>query len=169
MSYRRLIDVETTLRVYWVDKATTLYVRGSQFKTSCGCWNLSSIINIKYNIRTLPLLFCVSTVVSLYGHQMSIVKQFYTNTIKFKIGIKRSLNFSDFLWQAIFKILYMNGANVRGGSRAAATSKMERFVIIANGFQPLTIITKRSVLDVAAALDPPLNIFLRCIIWNICN
>ena len=40
---------------------------------------------------------------------------------------------------------------VRGGSRAAATSKMERFVII-------TIITKRSILIVAAALDPPLNV-----------
>ena len=42
---------------------------------------------------------------------------------------------------------------IRGRSRAAATSKMERFVIIVNGFQPLTIITKRSILDVAAALD----------------
>ena len=44
---------------------------------------------------------------------------------------------------------------VRGGSRAAATSKMECFVIviIVNGFQPLTIITKHSILDVAA-LDP---------------
>ena len=40
---------------------------------------------------------------------------------------------------------------------AAVTSKMERFVIIANGFQPLTIITKHSILDVAAALDPPLH------------
>ena len=47
---------------------------------------------------------------------------------------------------------------IRGGSRTAATSKMERFVIIVNGFQPLTIITKRSILDVAAALDPPLVI-----------
>ena len=45
----------------------------------------------------------------------------------------------------------------RGGSRAAATSKMERFVIIVNGFQPLTIITKLSILDVASALDPPLE------------
>ena len=33
---------------------------------------------------------------------------------------------------------------------------MERFVIIVNGFQPLTIITKRFILDVAAVLDPPL-------------
>ena len=44
----------------------------------------------------------------------------------------------------------------RGGSRTAATSKMELFVIIVNGFQPLTIITKCSILDVAAVLDPPL-------------
>ena len=47
-------------------------------------------------------------------------------------------------------------AAIKGGSRIAATSKMERFVIIANRFQPLTIITKRSILDVAAILDPPL-------------
>ena len=44
----------------------------------------------------------------------------------------------------------------RGGSRTAATSKMECFVIIVNGWKPLTIITKHSILDVAAALDPPL-------------
>ena len=45
----------------------------------------------------------------------------------------------------------------RGGSRAAETSKMEHFVIIVNGyrFQPLTVITKRSILHVAAVLDPP--------------
>ena len=46
---------------------------------------------------------------------------------------------------------------IRDGSRAAATSKMECFVIIVNGFQPLTIITKHSIVDVAAALDPPLE------------
>ena len=45
---------------------------------------------------------------------------------------------------------------VRGGSRIATTSKMERFGIIVNGWRPLTIITKRSILDVAAVLDPPL-------------
>ena len=33
---------------------------------------------------------------------------------------------------------------------------MERFVIIVNGFQTLTIITKRSMLDAAAVLDPAL-------------
>ena len=45
---------------------------------------------------------------------------------------------------------------VRSGSRTAATSKMEHFVIIFNGWKPLTIITKGSILDVAAVLDPPL-------------
>ena len=44
------------------------------------------------------------------------------------------------------------------GSRTTATSKMERFVIIVNRWKLLTIITKRSILDVAAVLDPPLNI-----------
>ena len=45
---------------------------------------------------------------------------------------------------------YRCTADSRGGSRAAATSKMERFVIIVNGL--LTIIINRSILDVAAAL-----------------
>ena len=44
----------------------------------------------------------------------------------------------------------------RSGCRAVATSTMECFVIIVNGWKPLTIITKRSILDVAAVLDPPL-------------
>ena len=57
---------------------------------------------------------------------------------------------SDVKGYHVYKALF------RGGSRAAATSKMEHFVIIVNGFQSLTIITKRSILDVAAALDPPL-------------
>ena len=52
------------------------------------------------------------------------------------------------IWQSRFVL--------RGGSRAAAISKMELFVIIVNGFQPLTIIKKCSILNVAVVLDPPL-------------
>ena len=44
---------------------------------------------------------------------------------------------------------FANIARTTAGSRTAATSKMERLVI--------TIITKRSILDVAAVLDPPLR------------
>ena len=47
----------------------------------------------------------------------------------------------------------------RDGSRTAATSKMEHFVIIVNGWKPLTIFTKSSILDVAAVLDPSLESF----------
>ena len=54
----------------------------------------------------------------------------------------------------------------RGGSRAAATSKMECFVIIVNCSKPLTIITKRSILDVAAVLDPPLR---QLLLWQGCT
>ena len=53
----------------------------------------------------------------------------------------------------------INGA-IRGGSRTAATSKMEHFVIIVNGWKPLTIITKSSILGLATVLDPPLAIEL---------
>ena len=49
---------------------------------------------------------------------------------------------------------------IKDGSTAAATPKIEHFVIIFNGFQPLTIITKRSILDVAVVLDPLFGISL---------
>ena len=66
----------------------------------------------------------------------------------------------DVSWQINDKINKLHKTTLRivysGGSRTAATSKMERFVIIVNGWKPLTIITKRSILDVAAVLDPPL-------------
>ena len=40
---------------------------------------------------------------------------------------------------------------------------MKRLVLIVNGFQLLTIITRQSILDVAAALDPPLVTSYVCI------
>ena len=55
-----------------------------------------------------------------------------------------------------FLIRYVIHNLFREGFRTAATSKMEYFVILVNGFQPLTIITKSSTLDVAAVLDPAL-------------
>ena len=48
---------------------------------------------------------------------------------------------------------------LRDGSMTAATTKMERFAVIVNGWKMerfAIIITKRSILDVAAVLDPPL-------------
>ena len=51
---------------------------------------------------------------------------------------------------------YDDVMTARGGSRIAATSKMGHFVIIINGWKPLTIFTKSPILDVATVLDPPL-------------
>ena len=48
-----------------------------------------------------------------------------------------------------------------GGCRTAATSKMELFVVIGNGWKPLTIITQSSILNVAAVLDPRLVSYLK--------
>ena len=45
----------------------------------------------------------------------------------------------------------------RGGSISTATYKTGLFVIIVNGWKSLTIITKSSILDVAAGLNPLLK------------
>ena len=85
----------------------------------------------------------------------------YTYHVKVKTRIK-DLNVDNCFCKIITSKKPTTYNNFRGkdiltdGSRAAATSKMERFVIIINGWKPLTIITKHSILDVAAALDPPL-------------
>ena len=61
-----------------------------------------------------------------------------------------SINFEIAFSKSLFFFRHLS-VIARSGSRAAATSKMERFVII--------VITKRSILDVAAGLDPPLIAF----------
>ena len=45
----------------------------------------------------------------------------------------------------------------RGVSRTTAKSKMEFFVTKVNDFQPLTFVTKSSILDFAIVLDMPLS------------
>ena len=47
--------------------------------------------------------------------------------------------------------------STRGGPRTTATSKMEHFVMIVNGWKPITVVTKSSILDVAVVPDPPLS------------
>ena len=48
--------------------------------------------------------------------------------------------------------------SIRDGSRTAATSKVGHFVIIVNGWKSLAIMSKHSILGVAAVLDPPLRV-----------
>ena len=56
-----------------------------------------------------------------------------------------------------------DNAILRGGSRTPATSNVELYVIIVNGFQLLSIITKSSALDVAVVLGPSLTLLRN---WN---
>ena len=102
--------------------------------------------------------------ITLYGQEiLSWLDNFRQNQrYPEKISQKCWNSSTELRWK--FKIELLNSfvlkiclQIVRGGSRTAATSKMERFVIIVNGFQ-LPIVTKGSILDVAAVLDPPLNI-----------
>ena len=76
------------------------------------------------------------------------------------VNVNKSVRNWGFIQNSIIKnfifCAVQTTIHTRGRSRAAATSKMERFVIIVNGWKPLTIITKRSILDVAAAVDPSL-------------
>ena len=68
---------------------------------------------------------------------------------------------TEFWWHHInwFNVSYLLHLFMsKGGFRTAATSKMECFVIIVSGWILLTTITKHSILDVAAALDPPLTV-----------
>ena len=58
--------------------------------------------------------------------------------------------------------LFVSNGLSRGRSRTTAASKMEHFVIIVNGWKPLTIITKSSILDAAAVRDPPLIVARKC-------
>ena len=57
---------------------------------------------------------------------------------------------------ALFELMTQQYDRISGGYRTATTSKVKLFVIIVNGWKPLTIITKSSTLDIAAVLDPSL-------------
>ena len=59
---------------------------------------------------------------------------------------------------SLFTKILKAGNIFQSRSRTAATSKMEHYVITVNGWKLLNIITISYILDVAAVLDPPLNL-----------
>ena len=124
------------------------------------------------NISVFSLIICVG--ISLSWHALEVSS--------FKISVRMSplfivkkdkenlecllayYSYSDYAGMApLFYNTFQNRITdiaskriTRARSRTAETSKMEHVVIIVKGWKPLTIITKRSILDVAAVLDPPL-------------
>ena len=80
----------------------------------------------------------------------------YQKTIKHYNVIINGKNFYDQEFDSNTKRYEEIRKLTRDGFRTAATSKMEHFVIIVNGWKPSTIITKSSILNVATVLDLPL-------------
>ena len=76
------------------------------------------------------------------------------------LRFRNDIFFAIILSTGLIAFVYDYVMLFRGGSRVAATFTMECFVKIVNGFLPLTIITKCSILDVAAGLDPSLLLTL---------
>ena len=111
------------------------------------------------------LVFC-----GFFGDFFVIPFIYFADVLHTAVNDFDGISFKDFIYSIrmrkacllISRIFLHVGWNIgiewsRGGSKAAATSKMKYVVIIVNGWKPLTIITKNSILDVAAALDPPLG------------
>ena len=126
-----------------------------------GQWNVCSVLWDESDIhrnRKLPDNFFtgVNVTVSLSSTSSAIWSNKFFNISNdswhwnyFDISI---LIMSIVIWS---HHLWLN--NNRGGSRTAATSKIEGFVIIVNDWKLLTIISKHSILDVVVALDPPVQ------------
>ena len=79
----------------------------------------------------------------------------------------KALQKSKCMWVSFFCKSFVTPTLFRGRSKATATSKMECFVIIVNGWKQLSIITKRSILDVAVVLDPPTFLKICSFQWSI--
>ena len=115
---------------------------------------------------------CHATLSYLMSLLLYQAKYIFVQIINYLPHVTASSNMSSFSFVFHILLFFQNNkklanlsllsfpisdSHFRGGSRTAATSKMECFVIIVNGWKPLTIITKHSILDVAAVLDPPLH------------
>ena len=72
--------------------------------------------------------------------------------LKFHVHNVTSVKAAFFL-VIIFSFRSSHWKVIRGGSTTAATPEKEHFVTTVYGWKPLTIITKGSILDIAAVLD----------------
>ena len=139
------------------------------WRTSANSWSWFLQLNVLFIFQKLPCLFLEGSISILRNCTWSNVK------IKwYKLNRRKLVTFTLVIflscWHKIFKnvecllfpicLLFLILSNLSitfsCRSRTATTSEVDLFVIIVNRFQPLTIITKSSTLDVSAVLDPPL-------------
>ena len=115
-----------------------------------------------WKLKNWKLQVCLSACDLLVDNKHQRVKSFIFHKICYDLLVHRGLvlimHISWILIDCCFyTTIWQSDTKTTGGSRTAATSKMEHFVIIVNGWKRLAIISKRSILDVAAVLDPPLQ------------
>ena len=92
---------------------------------------------------------------SCFWYNVDIKAELVTDTNKYFDNLNRLPYIRSTSWWLFWSIFIVNVD--AGGSRTAAKSKVKLIVIIVTDFQPLTIITKSSTLDVVTVLGPPLS------------
>ena len=89
-----------------------------------------------FDISSLPIL----VVVQLLQENGKWILYVSNGAKWLSVCLQTKLLWNKFLLQLLkLQISRLLREGARDGSRAAATSKMERFVVIVNGFQPLTV------------------------------
>ena len=94
--------------------------------------------------------FEVQVSTKFFFHCPFVCKQYYRLTV----NKQESYEIVIFTVSFVFVLTLMS--KFRGVSRTPLTSKIKLFVTLVNGFQPLTNVTKNSMLDVARFLETPL-------------
>ena len=147
----------TSLRLYYQQKKQFNYNNLDCKSTLCHPNN--KLLNFHYKL--LPNVLDLNKMLFKFGN---IGSPLYS-LCSLKDGLPYYLFYecsnTNYLFIVVFNSLDIplitSQSHRRGGSRTAATSKMEHFVIIVNGWKPLTVTTKNFILDFGAVLDPPLN------------
>ena len=134
----------------------------------CDLFFIFSLIFVTINHKisfALTYLFFINFFQNIlfYFWVITLIKKVNNFLKKQKFSLRALFSFCFIFCQlqpgvAYKSVAYKKRMQLRGRSRATATSNIECFVTIVNDFQPLTIVTKGSILNDAAALDPSLQL-----------
>ena len=138
--------------IWFKEKSFSWYVMFIYFSNKSNKWKTT---NENYNDTAQKMKFSIKNFFSKCDQIRSLLR---TWSHLLKKSLMENFFFCAVRREKSQECLQQSHLVIRGGSRTAATSKMELFAIIVNGFQRLTIMTKCFIVDVEAVLDPPLVI-----------
>ena len=122
-------------------------------------WTLFTQWCLRVNSKLIPTVKMRDSFIylgkSCFWYNVDIKAELVTDTNKYFDNLNRLPYIRSTSWWLFWSIFIVNVD--AGGSRTAAKSKVKLIVIIVTDFQPLTIITKSSTLDVVTVLGPPLS------------